>query len=209
MIKAIVFDMDGVLIDAKDWHYEALNKSLLLFGYSINRFEHLTTYDGLPTRRKLEMLTMERGLPKELHEFINEMKQLYTTEIVNARCKPTFVHEFALSKFKAEGYKLGVASNSVRSTVHMMMEKACLDGYLDWKLSNEDVVNPKPDPEIYLKAIQQLNLEPHEVLVIEDNDHGVKAGIASGAHVMVVKDVDEVSYQNIMARISELNGAIE
>ena len=71
--------MDGVLIDAKEWHYEALNKALALFGYQISRYEHLVTYDGLPTRKKLEMLSMEQGLPVQLHSFINEMKQLYTT----------------------------------------------------------------------------------------------------------------------------------
>ena len=75
MIKAIIFDMDGVLIEAKDWHYEALNKSLRLFGYEISRIDHLATYDGLPTRKKLEMLSIERGLPIELHGFVNEMKQ--------------------------------------------------------------------------------------------------------------------------------------
>ena len=47
VIQAVIFDMDGVLIDAKDWHYEAFNRALKLFGYEINRFEHLTTFDGL------------------------------------------------------------------------------------------------------------------------------------------------------------------
>ena len=74
MIEAIKFDMDGVLIEAKDWHYEALNKALKLFGYEISRVDHLATYDGLPTSRKLEMLSIERGLPNELHKFINEMR---------------------------------------------------------------------------------------------------------------------------------------
>ena len=73
MIKAIIFDMDGVLIDAKEWHYEALNRALSLFGLSISRYDHLTTYDGLPTKKKLEMLSLERDLPRELHSFINEM----------------------------------------------------------------------------------------------------------------------------------------
>lgn len=54
MIKAVLFDMDGVLIDAKDWHYEALNKALGLFGLGISRYDHLHTFDGLPTNVKLE-----------------------------------------------------------------------------------------------------------------------------------------------------------
>ena len=70
-IKAIIFDMDGVLIDAKDWHYEALNRALKLFGYNISRYDHLVTFDGLPTRKKLEMLTREHGLPPSLHGFLN------------------------------------------------------------------------------------------------------------------------------------------
>ena len=61
-IKAVLFDMDGVLIDAKEWHYEALNRALALFGMPISRFEHLTTFDGLPTRKKLEMLSLELSL---------------------------------------------------------------------------------------------------------------------------------------------------
>ena len=73
MIKAIIFDMDGVLIDAKDWHYEALNKALHLFGFGINRYDHLTMYDGLPTKKKLDMLSVQNGLPKKLHYFINEI----------------------------------------------------------------------------------------------------------------------------------------
>ena len=111
MIKAVIFDMDGVLIEAKDWHYEALNKALNLFGFNISRFDHLTKFDGLPTKDKLNILTTEYSLPIELHSFINEMKQNYTMEIVHTKCKPLFIHEYALSKLKMEGYKLAVASN--------------------------------------------------------------------------------------------------
>jgi beta-phosphoglucomutase len=209
MIKAVVFDMDGVLIEAKDWHYEALNKALRLFGFEISRYDHLTTYDGLPTRRKLEMLSVERGLPPELHEFINEMKQIYTMEILHTQCKPRFVHEYALSKLKSKGYKLGLASNSIRSTIDVMMEKARLDGYLDVMLSNEDVSRAKPDPEIYTKAIQQLGITPTECLIVEDNENGIKAAIASGAHVLVVREVEDVNISNILNRIRQAEGELQ
>src|ERR1043166_6712301 len=125
-IRAIIFDMDGVLIDAREWHYEALNRALALFGYTISRMEHLTTFDGLPTSRKLEMLSLARGLPRGLHTFINQLMQQYTTELIHQRCKPVFAHEYALSKLHEAGYKLAVASNSIRSTVELMMEKSNL-----------------------------------------------------------------------------------
>ncbi len=200
-IKAIVFDMDGVLIEAKEWHYEALNKALRLFGYEISRYDHLVTYDGLPTAKKLEMLSLEKGLPMGLHEFINHMKQRYTVNMVHMSCSPRFFHEYALSRLKAEGYRLAVASNSIRDTVRLMMEKSCLISYLDFFLSNQDVTKAKPDPEIYATAIQKLALTPEEVLVLEDNRNGIQAATAAGAHVMKIETVYDVNYENIKAHI--------
>jgi beta-phosphoglucomutase-like phosphatase (HAD superfamily) len=86
--------MDGVLIDAKDWHYEALNKALAIFGFEISRHEHLVTYDGLPTK-KAEILSSHSQLPKQLHGFINDLKQIFTMDITMKMC-PTFCHEYAM-----------------------------------------------------------------------------------------------------------------
>ncbi len=205
-IKAIIFDMDGVLIEAKDWHYEALNKALKLFGMGISRYDHLVTYDGLPTRKKLEMLSKERGLPRGLHEFINKMKQQYTMEIVYAQCKPRFYHEYVLSKLKKEGYKLAVCSNSVKKSIEVMMDKAALAGYFDFYLSNQDVENGKPHPEIYNKAITKIGLNPQDCMIIEDNEKGIQAAKASGACVMEVAEVEDVNYQNIKTSLKFFEG---
>ncbi|KPY86545.1 HAD-superfamily hydrolase [Pseudomonas syringae pv. spinaceae] len=205
MIKAVIFDMDGVLIEAKEWHYDALNKALSLFGYIISRHEHLTAYDGLPTSRKLDMLSVERDLPVALHTFINEMKQQYTMEIVHAQCKPTFVHQYALSSLKTLSYKLAVASNSIRNTVEVMMGRADLDKYLDLQLSNEDVAHAKPAPDIYTKAIKQLGMKPEECLIVEDNENGIKAARASGAHVLVVAQTCDANLNNILDRVEQIN----
>lgn len=206
MIKAIIFDMDGVLIDAREWHYESLNRALALFGFTIPRHEHLTTFDGLPTRRKLEILSATQSLPVELHGFVNEMKQIYTMELVYTKCKPVFLQEQALSRLRTDGYRLAVASNSIRDTVSIMMKRAALSQYLEFELSNEDVRRGKPDPEIYNTAIARLGLRPDECLIVEDNENGVKAARASGAHVMVVRGVHDVHYQAIRASIAVAQG---
>lgn len=203
MIKAVIFDMDGVLIDAKDWHYEALNRALGLFGYEIGRYDHLVTYDGLPTKKKLEMLTLEKGLPERLHPYINLLKQQYTIEKVYADCHPIFVHQYALSKLKSEGYRLACASNSIRSSIELMMERSDLAQYLDFYLSNQDVVKSKPDPEIYNKAIEKLNLKPEECLVVEDNKNGILAAKRAKTHVMEVLSVYDVNYENIKQHIAK------
>jgi len=207
-IKAVIFDMDGVLIDARDWHYDALNQALALFGFNISKYEHLTTFDGLPTSKKLKMLSAERNLPVGLHAFINEMKQAYTINAVTLLCRPTFNHQHALSMLKnRHAYKLAVASNSIGATVRLMMDKAQLSQYLDLQLCNEDVPKPKPAPDIYLKAMEELGVKPHEALVVEDNAHGIAAAKAAGAHVLVVSEPSEVSYQRIVQRISQIEDA--
>lgn len=204
MIKAILFDMDGVLIDAREWHYEALNRALRLFGMEITKYDHLHSFDGLPTKDKLKLLSTANYLPERLHPFINEMKQRYTMQIIYEKCKPMFHHEYALSRLKQEGYRLAVCSNSVRSTIEIMMEKAELTRYIELMMSNEDVSRAKPDPEIYVKAMKKMKLKPEECLVVEDNKNGIEAANRSGANLLAVKDVYDVNYFNIKRMIQKL-----
>lgn len=203
-IKAVIFDMDGVLIDAKEWHYEALNQALRLYGYEISRKDHLERFDGLSTNQKLKILSDEKGLPPELHKKINEQKQAFTHEIIEQKCKPLKYHQEALSRLRAQGYKLAMCSNSIRATIDTMLKKAEIDQYLDFWLSNQDVVSPKPNPEIYIKAINRLGLRPKECLIVEDNPHGVQAATLSGAHVLKVEVVHNVTYYRIKERITEI-----
>ena len=202
-IKAILFDMDGVLIEAKDWHYEALNRALRLFGLEISRYDHLTTFDGLPTKVKLKMISKRFFLPESLHTFINEVKQSYTAELIHERCHPLFHHEYALSKLHQEGYKIAVCSNSIRKTIELMMDKAELTPYLDLIVSNEDVTKAKPAPEMYQTAIGKFGLQPEECIVVEDNPNGIQAGKASGASVLEVATVYDVTYDNIKRLVRE------
>ena len=206
-IKAVIFDMDGVLIEAKDWHYDALNKALALFGQKISRYDHLVTFDGLHTITKLDMLTLERGLPKELHEFINDLKQKYTMELVHQYCKPRFDHEYALSTLKSKGYRIGCGSNSVIDSIEIMLQKSDLRKYIEIVVSAQEVSEPKPSPEMYEKIISSFGLSPSECLIVEDNENGIKAAKASGAHVLVVKEVHEVNLENITRRIHKIENS--
>jgi len=147
------------------------------------------------------MLSVERGLPAQLHDFINQMKQQYTMEMVYSKCKPQYFHQYALSKLKKDGYKLAVCSNSIKSTVSLMMDKAKLSGYLDLQVSAQDVHVGKPDPEIYKLTMQRLGLSPDECLILEDNENGIKAALASGAHLLQILSIEDVNYQNIKSKI--------
>jgi len=190
----VLFDLDGVLVDATEWHYESLNRALALFGFAINRYEHLSAYNGLPTRTKLEMLSVEKGLPRSLHGLIKRLKQVYTKEEILSKCWPVFEKEYMLSRLRREGYRLGVCSNAIRETLTLMLERSGILKYFDLVMSNEDVANPKPDPEIYVEAIRRLEVSPDQVIIVEDAPHGIEAARRSGARVLEVSGFHEVDY---------------
>ena len=186
MIKAVLFDLDGVLLHHPELHHMALNKALKRYGYTITDHEHHTIFDGLPTKKKLAMLTTLKGLPDDLYGPISDLKQKYTQELIKVMCKPNQEHIELINHLKRTGYKLAICSNSIRATIDAFTEVACLNGYFDVILSNEDVTEPKPSPEIYDKAIELLGIKPNEALILEDNEYGIKAAKASGAQVVVI-----------------------
>ena len=181
MIRAVIFDLDGVLVDATEWHRVALDRALGLFGYSITEYEHLSAYNGLPTRKKLEML-------------VGRIKQSYTRTEILLRCHPSFHKELMIRNLLRDGFRLAVCSNSIRETTEMMLRSSGLYEQFEFVLSNEDVARPKPDPQMYLVACERLSVSPAETVVIEDAPHGVEAARQAGAHVCVVSGYDEVDY---------------
>jgi len=203
-IKGILFDLDGVLVDATEWHFNALNRALSLFGYSISRYEHLSDYNGLPTRTKLQMLTVEKGLPPFLHGLICKIKQVYTRDEIITHCSPVFEKEYMLSRLAREGYRMAVCTNSIRTSLELMLQRSGIDRYFEFMMSNEDVRRPKPDPEIYLAAIARMKLSPAEVMIVEDAPHGVDAAQQSGAHVCQVRGFSDVEYFRIGSAIRDL-----
>lgn len=210
MVKLIIFDLDGVLIEAKHIHYEALNKAIEdLAGkeYIITESEHLSTYDGLKTYQKLEMLTNQKGLPYQLHSSIYLNKQFYTHQAIN-ELKPNQTLQSVFNALKEEHYQIAVCSNSIRKTVFTVLAKLGLMEFVDFILSNEDVKNSKPHPEMYWKAMSEIGVLPEETLIVEDSPYGLKAAYGSNAHVLRVKNPKEVSYTKITLKIFEIeNGS--
>lgn len=205
MIRGLIFDLDGVLVDAAQWHYEALNRSLSLFGYSIDEKEHEQRLNGLPTLVKLQILSRQNRFPAALHSFVNEMKQRYTREFFQKECRPRPALTAALLYFRSEGYRLAVASNSARATVDMALSGMGIAEYFDVILSHEDVGKPKPDPAIFLECFRRMELQPSETLILEDSEPGIRAARDSTAPVLIVQSPSEVTLENILRRIQQTN----
>jgi len=197
-IDTVIFDMDGVLIDAREWHFKALNDALELFGFSIDRHSHESRFDGLPTRVKLEILSKESGLPRSLHPLINTVKQERTLRIAAANCYPRPQHLILIAALKRGGIKVGVATNSIRQSTEAMLNYAGILPLLDVVITNQDVTMAKPDPEIYLLAMERLGSVPSHTLVIEDNPNGVAAAKAAGCQVEVVVSPEDVHLERLI-----------
>ena len=199
--KLIIFDLDGVLVEAKNIHYEALNKALGEYAISWN--EHLSTYDGLKTSQKLDMLTKEKGLPVEDHNHIWNNKQKFTLEALsNLKINSNLLNTIA--RLSSEGYKIACCSNSIRKTVLTVLAKLGLIEFMDLIISNEDVSNSKPHPEMYWQAISKMGCLPEETLIVEDSPYGLLAAARSKSYILRVKNPQEVTYNNISNKLNEI-----
>ena len=203
-IKLIIFDLDGVLVDAKELHYEALNQALESIDpkYVIERDEHLSTYDGLNTTKKLQMLTERKGLPAEAHDQVWRKKQEMTVRIISNYKRDERICS-VLERLRDEGYTICVASNSIRETVKMMLLRKGFMEYIDFFYSNQDVKFPKPNPEIYLQCMIKAGVSPKETIIVEDSHIGRKAAQESGAFLCPVIDSHDVTYEKLNEHIEK------
>jgi len=201
-IKLVIFDLDGVLVEAKNIHYDALNQALGKT-YAIDWDEHLSIYDGLKTNQKLKMLTERKNLPTELHSKIWENKQKYTLQMLK-ELKPNQTLQSVMDSLVEDGYKIAVCSNSIRKTVLTVLSKLGIMEFMDYIISNEDVQNSKPHPEMYWRAISKMGCLPEETLIVEDSPYGLLAASRSKAHVLRVKNPKEVTYTNIFKKLTEI-----
>jgi beta-phosphoglucomutase-like phosphatase (HAD superfamily)/dTDP-glucose pyrophosphorylase len=208
--KLIIFDLDGVLIDSRELHYEALNDALRKIGeqYVITREEHLSKYDGLNTTRKLKMLTEDKGLPLSEYDKVWNEKQISTFDLVRKFEKEHFLLEI-FRKIKFRGYRIAVASNSIRETVKLSLISIGVIDEVDYFVSNEDVFRTKPYPEMYWKCMTAMNALPKDTIIIEDSHIGRQGALDSGAHLLAVENAKEVNSEHMMQRIYDLMNTIE
>ena len=198
MIKLIIFDLDGVLVESKELHYIALNKALHEIGekYIINKEEHLCLYDGLTTNQKLKKLKTEKGLPEKYFNEVWQLKQKQTLNEID-KYKPDHRIIDIFKKLKSKNYKIACATNSTRDTSKLILIRKGFFEYIDFLYSNEDVKHPKPNAEIYMKCMLRCGVNPDETVIIEDSHIGRKAAIRSGSHLCSLKNSKDLTFNKI------------
>ena len=201
-IKAVLFDLDGVLVDTRKLHFDSLKVSLQSVGIDLDVDYHSNTLDGLPTYKKLEIIGAQYHLSKDQIDHVMQEKQRNTLALLKDAISPNSEHHKIFEWLKKENIKCAVCSNSKRSTLDYILDSLGIDGHLDLNLSNEDVKNPKPSPDIYIKAMELLKVESSNTLIIEDSPFGVESALASGAKLQRIHEPTELTLELIQGCIA-------
>lgn len=203
--KLVIFDLDGVLLDSRDLHYHALNAALMEQDthYVITREEHLSTYDGLPTKVKMKFLTEKKGLPPSLYDQVWKDKQDATIKLLTQlQVDDKLVHIF--KSLKEHGFQIAVASNSIRNTVKITLLRLGIMDYVDYYQTNEDVKRSKPYPEMYWNCMMACNAIPDTTVIVEDSHIGRQGAIDSGAKLLPVEDAHDLTWEKVEKVVHEL-----
>jgi HAD superfamily hydrolase (TIGR01509 family) len=194
-VKAILFDLDGVLVNSRVLHYETFRDALeeVCPGSNLTWAEHEKTFDGLSTKRKLDLLVETNKITKEQSQRIFEIKQRLTEERLPLVIKPRESLKLLLVTLNNQGFRLFCCSNSVRKTLDTTLKLLEILPFFEATYSNEDVERPKPSPEMYEKAMKEAFISPSDCLIVEDSEVGKQAAYATGAHVLEVEDAEDVT----------------
>ena len=196
--KLVIFDLDGVLVDACDWHKEALNGALReVCDYEIGEVEHNETFNGIPTRVKLKILSEMGIVDKKDHKLINDLKQKETIKLIETKATPQKDKVELIEHILEKDYFLACYTNSIKETAFLMLHKSGILNKFHYVLTNEDVSRPKPHSEGYNFLMRYFDVEPKNCFIIEDSPKGLEAAFGSGATVIAVKNPSEVNVKNL------------
>ena len=193
MTKLVIFDLDGVLVDACEWHRVALNRALeQVCNYHITLEDHYSIFNGIPTRVKLRKLTEMGKIDESSHDLVYKLKQAMTIEVIEKEATIRPEKQEIIKILKDSGAVVACYTNSIRKTAKLMLEKTGVLDMFEYVLTNQDVAKSKPDPEGYLFLMDHFGFKPEDTYIVEDSPKGLAAAKASGANVIQVKNPDEV-----------------
>ena len=208
MIKCVLFDMDWVLVDAKWLHRTAFLLALEHYWVIITPEFHDKELNALPTMKKLDILIQQWHQIQNFRDDIYALKQTTTLELIRNTDLRDRSKLLLIKHLKDKGYKIWVCSNSIRKSVDELLEKVWILEYFDLTISNQDVSKPKPDPEMYIQAMNDLWCSPDETIILEDSKVWIQAANDSWANVMEVSWVGEVTLESVVSFIQRINNLV-
>ncbi len=183
MIKAVIFDMDGVLINSQETHYKADIKAIKEVGFDVD-LPFVMKGAGTSTFERFSKWKNELGYKKDVKEVSERREEIMKELLINDGVDGVDGAKELLIDIKKNNIKTAVASSSSYELIYTVIDALGERELFDKILSGEDVENGKPAPDVFLKAAEILGVKPSECIVIEDSTNGVKAGVAAGMKVL-------------------------
>jgi HAD superfamily hydrolase (TIGR01509 family) len=175
MIKAVIFDMDGVIIDSEPKHIKFEQELFHSLGAAVNRKEHLR-FIGTTSQYMWDCIKRKYKLEQTVDELVRLDRDKYFEFLINddSLAPISGVNEL-IAKLKKDNLKLAIASSSPIEVIKYVISKLGLAEYFDLVVTGDYVTRSKPYPDIFLYAAEKLSIEPINCLVIEDSENGVNA----------------------------------
>lgn len=194
--KVIIFDMDGVLIDSEPVYLEINLKMFSELGIEMDDDDYKALV-GMPSLPMWTMLKKKYNFDKDVNEIIlsekNKMIEILDSGIIS---KPMDGISDLLTELKSAEYNLSVASSSAKDNIELVLKKIGITEYFEFIISGEEVVNGKPDPEMFLKVSEKFKVSSSECIVIEDSTNGINAAISAGMKCIGFKN-NESNHQDV------------
>lgn len=206
MIKAVLFDMDGLLVDTELLNVAVVTKVCDELGISLTPEEKHYCASGITNKKFYTELFNNRNLKFELNEILNKTFKTYD-ELLKTEVK-SFLGAINLPKILSGKYKLGLVSGSTKNQVNIILSKLAIENLFKVVVTADDITSSKPDPGGYILAANKLNISPQECLVLEDGEQGVKAAKSAGMKVIGVINNSEQNLSSadlVVKDLTEIN----
>jgi beta-phosphoglucomutase family hydrolase len=178
LIKAVIFDLDGVIAETEHIHIQAEKETMLKHGIKISEDE-LHQYTGTTAKQMFTDLIRKYELAVTFEGIFNEKEEIMF-KLLEKEVQPTKGVLELICKLKEMGIKLGIGSSSHKRLIEFVLKKLNIASLFDAVVGAEDIVNSKPNPEIFLTCAKRLHISPDACLVVEDSKLGVEAAKSAG-----------------------------
>ena len=205
MIKLIIFDLDGVLVDTESLHKRALiEAAYTITGIEFETLNVLFSIDGKTTSTKLKNLQALYNLNDNILNRIDALKQSIVVSSMPSIINTNVDHRGMLSELERE-YTVSLASNSRRENVDLILDLLNITDLFSTVVAGNEVLATKPDPYIFNKIMELHNISPAHTLILEDSPAGKHAAKLSGAHLLEVNSINDVTLENIKYELQQIS----
>lgn len=188
MVKAVIFDLDGLLIDSEVISYQLYQELLNKYGYSFTIEDYAQNYSGKTELVNMEAIVKNYQLPVSVQDGLDYTLSREKEYFIKGVSLKPGVREL-LEYFKKNKYKIALASSSTKERALYALVQHEIESYFDEMVFGTEVEKGKPNPDIFLKACEKVKVDPENCLVLEDSEAGIQASFSAGIPVICVPDM--------------------